>query len=66
MITLRVYQVISPDTGTTTYTYDPAGNLTSKTDANGITISYQYDALNRLTLINFPSDTDIPYAYDTA
>ena len=44
----RVYQVISPDTGTTTYGYDAAGNLTSKTDAKGVTISYVYDALNRL------------------
>jgi RHS repeat-associated protein len=61
----RVYQVVSPDTGTTTYGYDPAGNLTSKADAKGVTISYQYDALNRLTNINFPSDTAIVYIYDT-
>ena len=61
----RVYQVISPDTGTTTYSYDPAGNLISKTDAKGVTISYQYDALNRLTTIDFPADVDTAYAYDT-
>jgi RHS repeat-associated protein len=61
----RVYQVISPDTGTTTYSYDTAGNMISKTDAKGVTISYAYDALNRLTNINFPSDTGIVYAYDT-
>ena len=55
----RVYQTISPDTGTTTYQYDPAGNLTSKTDAKGVTISYVYDALNRLTKIDYPTNVDI-------
>jgi RHS repeat-associated protein len=61
----RVYQTISPDTGTTTYAYDPAGNLIAKTDAKGVTTSYVYDALNRLTKIDFPTDTDTIYAYDT-
>ncbi len=60
----KLYQVISPDTGTTTNAYDPAGNLISKTDAKGVTISYVYDAANRLTKIDFPSDTDIVYVYD--
>jgi RHS repeat-associated protein len=60
----RVYQVISPDTGKTTYGYDPAGNMISKTDAKVMTISYVYDAANRLTNINFPSDTGIIYVYD--
>ena len=41
------------------------GNLVSKTDAKGVTISYVYDALNRLTKIDFPTDTDIVYAYDS-
>jgi RHS repeat-associated protein len=60
----RVYQTISPDTGTTTYSYDPAGNMVSKTDAKGVTSSYTYDAANRLTRIHFPSDGDVVYAYD--
>jgi len=61
----RVYQVISPDTGTTTYTYDEAGNMISKKDAKNVTISYQYDEVNRLKKIDFPTDTDIIYTYDT-
>jgi RHS repeat-associated protein len=61
----NVYQAISPDTGTTTYQYNPARNMVSKTDAKGVTIGYQYDAANRLTKIDFPTDTDIIYAYDT-
>ena len=36
----RVVTVESPDTGTTRYTYDEAGNVTGKADANGITIPF--------------------------
>jgi YD repeat-containing protein len=57
----RVYRVISPDTGTTTYNYnDPsgAGNLVGKTDANGVTIAYKYDAANRLYEIDYPETTN--------
>ena len=39
---------ISPVTGTSTYSYDPAGNLTSATDANGGTTTRTYDAVNRV------------------
>jgi RHS repeat-associated protein len=38
--------------------------MVSKTDAKGVTIGYQYDAANRLTKIDFSTDTDILYAYD--
>ncbi len=61
----RVYQTISPDTGTTTYTYDPAGNMTTKTDAKGVTATYTFDAANRLTQISFPDPVDnVSYGYD--
>jgi len=39
--------------------------LTSKKDAKVVTIAYQYDAANRLMKIDFTTDTDITYAYDT-
>lgn len=42
-------QAVDPDTGTTTSTYDDAGNLLTTTDARGVTLAYSYDALNRKT-----------------
>ena len=45
---VRVFPV-----GTTveSYTWDPAGNLTSRTDVRGVTESYEYDLLGRLIFI---------------
>jgi RHS repeat-associated protein len=45
--------------GTVTYAYDNNGNLTSKTDARGVTATYTYDALNRNTSIGY-SDGSTP------
>jgi YD repeat-containing protein len=55
-------------TGTTGYTYDPNGNVISKTDARGIITSYIYDGLNRL-LSKAYSDGATPascYQYDSS
>ncbi len=55
----------SPDTGLTTYVHDAAGNATSLMDANGITPTGEYDALNRLRAIRYPDPTlDVTYTYD--
>jgi RHS repeat-associated protein len=57
----------SPDTGSTTYTYDEAGNRASQTDARGITSLYDYDALGRLTGIDLPTPgQDLGFGYDAA
>jgi len=46
------------------YTYDANGNVTEETIGND-TISYTYDALNRLTFIDRPGTTnDTTYTYD--
>src|SRR5690606_18499624 len=60
-------QLDSPDTGTTTYTYDSAGNRTGQVDARGQASSYAYDALNRLTGISYAgaADQNVAYVYDT-
>ena len=58
---------VSPDRGTIIYAHDAAGNILSHTDARGITASYTYDELNRVTLIDYPGTTeDVTYVYDTA
>ena len=63
-----VTQTQSADTGTTVRTYDEAGNLKSETDARGVTVSYIWDALNRLTQKQSAGGAFTPvytYFYDT-
>jgi RHS repeat-associated protein len=58
-------------TGTNTldgasYTYDPAGNRTAKTnDLNAVTSNYGYDALYQLTQVTQGASTTETYSYDT-
>ncbi|PYG87269.1 RHS repeat-associated protein [Ruminiclostridium sufflavum DSM 19573] len=47
------------------YTYDAAGNQTSKTDSKGTT-TYTYDELNRLKTVTEPDDTVTAYTFDGA
>jgi len=49
--------------GSVARTYDSAGNLKTKTDARNKTGMYSYDAVNRVTQLNFP-DQAITYSYD--
>ena len=53
-----------PDMGYWSYTYDTNGNLVSQTDAKNQTILFQFDSLNRITLKNYPTGTDVQYYYD--
>jgi RHS repeat-associated protein len=57
-------KLTSPDTGVTDATYDAAGNLKTRKDARGKTVTYSYDALNRLTLIDYPTGVDTAFEYD--
>lgn len=56
---------VNPETGTTSYDlYDALGNLKQKT-IGGLTTSYTYDDLSRLTLIDYPGTTpDVSITYD--
>lgn len=54
--------VISPDTGTTSRTYDGQGNLATKTDSRGTT-EYLWDKLDRLTKIKY-ADAQVTFTYD--
>ena len=44
----------APNGATTQYVYDDLANL----------VGYTYDALNRITGIDYPSDTDTVFTYD--
>jgi RHS repeat-associated protein len=46
---------VSPDTGTTTMTVDAAGNVLTRQDARGVTATFTYDALNRVTSAAYPA-----------
>jgi RHS repeat-associated protein len=62
-------ETASPDTGTTRFLYDAAGNLVRKIeDAAGTARStlYGYDGLDRLTAIDLPNDADWVFTYDTS
>lgn len=57
--------------GTLSYTYDAAGNLASMTSSNthGVSATYGYDDLNRLTSVvdgNLSGSNTTSYTYDNA
>lgn len=56
----------SPDTGTVTHAFDAAGNLISAVDARGKSTIFRYDALNRLSNINYSDGEVIGFLYDGA
>ncbi|MCI5212114.1 MAG: RHS repeat protein, partial [Candidatus Electrothrix sp. ATG2] len=56
---------ISPDSGTTGYTYFPNDLIQTRTDADNITLTYQYDELGRRTGVTPQSGTALSYSYDT-
>jgi RHS repeat-associated protein len=55
---------VSPDSGTTTSTFDSGGNLKTLSDARGAQVTNTYDALNRVTQQAY-SDETINFTYDT-
>jgi len=61
----RLVETSSPDTGITSYSYDEAGNLRYKVQ-NGNTVEYQYDALGRLTYIQYSDPAqNVTLSYDS-
>jgi RHS repeat-associated protein len=52
------------DIGYRSTTRDPAGNALTMTDAKGQQTSYQYDALSRVTQINFADGKQQTFFYD--
>ena len=56
----------SAQDATTQFTYDPVGNLTKVTDADGVSLSYVYDDAHRLTGIVDALGNAIEYTLDAA
>jgi large repetitive protein len=48
----------------TSYAYDPAGEVTSATDGAGNATSYAYDSLGRKTKVTYPDGTATATGYD--
>ncbi len=50
--------------GTSRYTYDAVGRLTSATGPHGLTVQYEYDAAGNVTKIIYPDNKQVIYSYD--
>jgi RHS repeat-associated protein len=59
----ELLKLLSPDTGSTNYQLDAAGNRSQSTDARGKITQYSYDALDRISKINYGDDT-VQLTYD--
>lgn len=68
---LDLISEMSVERGAITFEYDTAGNTKKKIDARGLGVMYQYDALNRVTQIDYPGNggigsSTVKYIWDTA
>lgn len=58
---------VSPVSGTTTHGYNEHGELTSTTDARGVTVLRTVDELDRLAAVDYPDPAlDTSFVYDAA
>ncbi len=63
----QLTQAKNPESGTIAYTYDVDGNVQTKTDARGITITYGYDGLHRVTGKTYSNgEPAVAYVYDAS
>jgi len=62
----QVIQEASPDSGTTVYERDSAGNITRQTDGRGVAAEWTYDAIDRPLTRTYPSASaqNVTYRYD--
>ncbi|MFH1777869.1 MAG: DUF6531 domain-containing protein [Candidatus Omnitrophota bacterium] len=62
----KITKIIYPDNTTEEFEYDPCGNLTKKTDANGNETLYDYDNFGRLIKVSDALSNITEYTYDTS
>ncbi|WP_124331489.1 RHS repeat domain-containing protein [Desulfonema ishimotonii] len=55
---------MTDNSGTTLFTYDAVNRLTSRTDANGFTVSYAYDEAGNLASLTYPGNKIVTYTHD--
>ena len=61
----RLTSATNPESGQTSYTYDPNGNMLTREDARIITTTYSYDPLNRLLTKTYSDGTPpVTFSYD--
>ncbi|PTN12731.1 RHS repeat-associated core domain-containing protein [Nitrosomonas aestuarii] len=60
-----VLHEVSHDRGTTSYTYDAAGNQLTRTDARGVVQTTAYDVLNRPIFQSYNTVTGVPVTKTT-
>ena len=56
----------APTGATTTYTYDPAGNILTTTDPDGMTTTWTYTPLNLAESVSYSGSSahSVSYSYD--
>jgi len=58
-------QETSEVAGVTRFAYNEHGRMTGRTDARNVTVSSSFDALDRVTFVDFPENSlDTTYVYD--
>ncbi|HEX3156032.1 MAG TPA: hypothetical protein VHV32_15495, partial [Candidatus Angelobacter sp.] len=63
----RLTQSNNPEAGQINYTYDADGSVITRKDARGITLTYGYDQLHRLTIKQYSDGSaSREYSYDAA
>lgn len=63
-----VLQIASPDSGTSNFTYDVAGNRATATDARGVVATYSHDDLGRVAGVDYSGGAgeDVSLTWDAA
>jgi len=61
----RLWKIINPDNSEKVYSYDQMGNVNQLVDELNKTTEYNYDLLNRLTIVTQPGSVVTGYGYDS-